>query len=53
MRIMCSMCGQVKNETEFYYKEKQHKYNCYCRNCERLYQKEYKRIYRERKRAND
>lgn len=49
MRIMCSMCRQVKDESKFYYREKQHKYNSYCRDCERLYQKEYKRIYRERK----
>lgn len=53
MRIMCSMCGEVKEDTEFYYRKKQHKYNSYCRNCERLYQKEYKRIYRERKRTEE
>ena len=46
-RIMCSMCREVKDESEFYYREKLHKYNSYCRACERLYQKEYKRAYRE------
>lgn len=49
MEKMCSMCREVKDESEFYYREKQHTYNCYCRNCNRLYQKEYKRIWRERK----
>ena len=45
------MCHECKEETEFYYKKSAKSYNCYCRNCERLYNKEYMRIYRERKRA--
>lgn len=49
MQRMCSICRQVKDKSEFYYKEKAQKFNSYCRDCERLYQKEYKRIYRERK----
>lgn len=44
---MCSMCREVKDESEFYYREKAHEYNCYCRECERIYQREYKRAYRE------
>ena len=52
MQRMCSMCRKVKKESEFYYKEKRQKYNSYCKDCERLYQKEYKRIYRERKKQN-
>ena len=50
MKRMCSMCREGKEESEFYYCEKIKKYNTYCKNCNRLYQKEYKRIYRERKR---
>ena len=46
------MCGEGKEETEFYFDKKLKKYGAYCRNCNRLYQKEYKRIYRERKRLN-
>lgn len=53
MKIMCGMCREVKEESEFYYCKKLKRYNNYCRNCYRLYQKEYKRIYRERKKAND
>ena len=51
MERMCSMCRQVKDETEFYYREKTHIYNCYCRNCNKLFQKDYKRIWRERKKS--
>ena len=50
MKRLCSMCRESKEETEFYYYEKLDRHNAYCRNCYRLYQKEYKRIYRERKR---
>lgn len=52
MKRLCSMCRESKEETEFYYSKKLDRYNAYCRNCYRLYQKEYKRIYRERKKAN-
>lgn len=45
----CAMCGEYKEEKEFRYMKKQNRYNCYCKNCERLYNKEYQRIYRERK----
>lgn len=44
---MCSMCREVKDESDFYYKEKRHQYNSYCKDCERIYQREYKRAYRE------
>jgi hypothetical protein len=52
MKRLCAMCREGKEETEFYYHKKLNKYGPYCRNCNRLYQKEYKRIYRERKRLN-
>jgi hypothetical protein len=52
MKIMCSMCGQVKNADQFYYNKRKKRYNSYCMNCNRLYIKEYMRIYRERKKAN-
>lgn len=47
MRKMCLMCRKVKDEKEFYYREKTHEYNSYCRECERIYQRTYKRAYRE------
>lgn len=49
----CSMCGSYKKEKEFRYMKKQDRYNYYCRDCERLYNKEYQRIYRERKKENE
>ena len=45
----CSMCGSYKDETEYRFMNKQNRYNAYCKSCERLYNKEYMRIYRERK----
>lgn len=49
MERMCSMCGDVKKEeTDFRFMQKQNRYNCYCKACERLYIKEYMRIYREK-----
>lgn len=50
MKRKCSMCGAYKEETEFRYMKNQDRYNCYCKDCEKLYNKEYQRIYRERKR---
>ena len=50
MKRKCSMCGEYKDETEYRYMKKQKRYNSYCKNCERLYNKEYLRIYREKKR---
>ena len=52
MKRLCPMCGEPKEETEFYYHKRLNKYGAYCRNCNKLYQREYKRIYRERKRLN-
>lgn len=51
MRRKCSMCGEVKEEEEFRYMAKQRRYNCYCKPCEKIYNREYQRIYRERKRG--
>ena len=48
MKRKCSMCGKYAEESEFRYMAKQKRYNCYCKDCERLYNKEYMRIYRER-----
>lgn len=45
------MCGEAKEETEYRYMKKAKKYNSYCKACEKLYIKEYMRIYRERKKA--
>lgn len=48
----CSMCGEYKNIVEFKMKNQRYrrngKYNSYCNNCQKLYMKEYMRIYRER-----
>lgn len=52
MKRKCSMCGGYKEEEQFRYMKKQDRYNCYCKDCERLYNKEYQRIYRERKRKD-
>ncbi len=49
----CSMCGEVKEESEFRYMKKQDRCNCYCKHCERLYNKEYQRGYRERKKEEN
>lgn len=50
----CSMCGEYKKVNEFKmintkYRKNGH-YNAYCKNCQKLYMKEYMRIYREKKR---
>ena len=49
MKRKCSMCEGYKEEEQFRYMKKQDRYNCYCKDCERLYNKEYQRIYREEK----
>ena len=45
------MCGEVKEEEEFRYMKSKKNYNCYCKACEKIYNREYQRIYRERKRG--
>lgn len=52
MKRKCTMCGSYKEQENFRYMKKQDRYNCYCKDCERLYNKEYQRIYRERKRSS-
>lgn len=49
MKRKCSMCGECKEETEYRFMNKQNRYYAYCKSCEKLYNKEYQRIYRERK----
>ena len=51
MKRMCSICREAKDESEFYYNKNARTYRAYCRNCNRLYNREYKRIWRERKKA--
>jgi predicted phosphohydrolase len=53
MKRMCSMCREAKEESEFYYCKKLKAYNPYCRRCNSLYQREYKRIWRERKKEGE
>lgn len=52
----CSMCSEVKNIEHFKMKNKRYRkngfYNDYCNDCQRLYMKEYMRIYRERIKKN-
>lgn len=51
---MCAMCGQVKDQDkDFYFKpyrnnSRKPRFNSYCNSCQKLYMKEYMRIYRER-----
>lgn len=49
MKRKCSMCGECKEEIEYRFMNRQNRYYAYCRACEKLYNKEYQRIYRERK----
>lgn len=53
---MCSMCGEVKVEEENFRminrSNGKNFRNCYCKKCEKLYIKEYMRIYRERRRES-
>lgn len=44
---MCSTCREVKPLTEYSYDKKRKEYNYYCRECQRIYNKNYKRAYRE------
>lgn len=36
------MCHECKDESQFRFMPKQNRYNSYCRNCERIYSREYK-----------
>ena len=44
---MCAICRQVKDLSEFYHYKKINRYNSYCKECETIYQKNYRRAYRE------
>lgn len=48
---MCSMCFEIKPISEFKFKKTVGYYESYCNNCLRLYNREYKRIWRERRKA--
>ena len=54
LKRKCAMCGEYKNISEYRMRNVRHRlngsYNPYCKNCQKLYIKEYMRIYRERKR---
>lgn len=45
----CSMCGESKSVDSFRFMKSQSRYNCYCKDCERWYQKHYQREYRRNK----
>lgn len=45
----CSMCGEYKPIDNFRFMKSQSRYNSYCRDCERWYQKHYQREYRRNK----
>ena len=57
MKRMCGMCGEIKDIKEFKMKNRRYRknghYNSYCRNCQKLYMKEYMRIYREKKKEEN
>lgn len=44
----CSMCGESKPIDSFRFMKSQNRYNSYCKDCERWYQKHYQREYRRR-----
>ena len=44
---MCSMCRKVKPISEFRLMNQTKKRNAYCRECEKIYQREYKKQQRE------
>lgn len=54
MKRMCAMCGQIKDLKKDFkikvYRNNSRKpfVNPYCNTCQKLYNKEYQRIYRER-----
>lgn len=48
---MCSMCHQGKQETEFRWRNHDNSYHCYCKECERAYNREHMRIARAKKRG--
>ena len=50
MKIMCSMCKQVKDESEFRFIASMNRHYSYCSDCNRAYNRFYKRAWRERKR---
>lgn len=55
MKRKCAMCGGYFEEEEFRLKKNGKGFlfrDSYCKNCNRLYNKEYQRIYRERKKTN-
>lgn len=39
----CSMCGEYKETTRFRFMIQQNRHNAYCKDCERWYQRHYKR----------
>ena len=50
MKRKCSMCGECKEEaTDFRFMAHLNRYNCYCKRCESIYNREYKRARREMK----
>ena len=51
MKRKCSMCGEYKDTTQFRYMNTLKRYNCYCKECEKWYMKQYGRIRYERERA--
>lgn len=49
MNRKCTLCREVKPETEFRFMRHLNRYNSYCKECERWYNRIYMRVYRERK----
>lgn len=49
----CSMCGEYLPLSSYRWQKHKNTYYYYCKKCNRLYNKEYKRIYRERKKAHE
>ena len=53
MSRKCSLCREVKPETEFRFMGHLNRYNSYCKECERWYNRLYMRAYRERKQIKE
>ena len=51
MQRKCSMCGECKNISQFYFMNKRQTYHAYCIDCQKIYIREYMRIYRERQKG--
>ena len=48
MKMMCAMCREVKDETQFRYMKHKKRFCSYCKECEKIYNKAYGKYRREK-----